>query len=51
MYGDQPFVDVLPLGKTPATSHVCGSNRSLIGVVADRTEVGVLVCLVDLRVG
>ncbi len=35
-YADAPFVQVLPLGKTPATQHVKGSNLCHIGVVADR---------------
>ncbi len=35
-YADEPFVGVLPLGQTPATRHVRGSNHCLIGVVADR---------------
>jgi N-acetyl-gamma-glutamyl-phosphate reductase len=35
-YADEPFVDILPLGQTPATRHVRGSNRCKIGVVADR---------------
>lgn len=35
-FADEPFVHVLPLGKTPATRHARGSNHCLIGVVADR---------------
>jgi len=35
-YADEPFVDILPIGQTPATRHVRGSNRCKIGVVADR---------------
>jgi N-acetyl-gamma-glutamyl-phosphate reductase len=35
-FADEPFVHVLPFGKTPATRHVRGSNHCLIGVVADR---------------
>ncbi len=37
-YSDAPFVTVLPLGKAPSTSHVKGSNRCHIGVVADRAK-------------
>ncbi len=37
-YAAEPFLRVLGLGKIPATSHVRGSNRCHIGVVADRTE-------------
>ena len=36
-YGDEPFLQVLPLGQHPATLHVRGSNQCHIGVVADRT--------------
>ena len=32
----EPFVRILPLGETPATRHVRGTNHALIGVVADR---------------
>ncbi|WP_282061960.1 N-acetyl-gamma-glutamyl-phosphate reductase [Roseobacter litoralis] len=35
-YANEPFVDVLPLGQTPSTRHVRGSNFCHIGVVADR---------------
>ncbi|MEH2469063.1 N-acetyl-gamma-glutamyl-phosphate reductase [Nitrobacteraceae bacterium AZCC 2161] len=35
-YEKEPFVHVLPFGKTPQTRHVRGSNMTLIGVVADR---------------
>lgn len=35
-FAEEPFVHVLPYGKTPATRHVRGSNHCLIGVVADR---------------
>lgn len=35
-YADEPFVHVLPAGRTPATRHVRGSNHCLIGVVPDR---------------
>ena len=47
-YEEAAFVDVLPLGKTPATAHVRGSNRAAIGVVADRTEGrAIVVCAID----
>jgi len=35
-YADEPFVVVLPVGQTPATSHVQGSNFCHIGMVGDR---------------
>jgi len=35
-YADEPFILVLPLGETPATRHVRGSNFCHLGVVADR---------------
>jgi len=35
-YRDEAFVHILPLGQTPATRHVRGSNMCHIGVVADR---------------
>ena len=35
-YGKEPFVHVLPFGKTPQTRHVRGSNMTFIGVAKDR---------------
>jgi N-acetyl-gamma-glutamyl-phosphate reductase len=35
-YKGEPFVFVLPFGKTPQTRHVRGSNMTFIGVAADR---------------
>jgi len=35
-YAGEPFVHVLPFGKTPQTRHVRGSNMTFIGVVKDR---------------
>lgn len=35
-YEKEPFVYVLPFGKTPHTRHVRGSNMTFIGVAADR---------------
>jgi N-acetyl-gamma-glutamyl-phosphate reductase len=35
-YEKEPFVHVLPFGKTPQTRHVRGSNMTYIGVAADR---------------
>jgi N-acetyl-gamma-glutamyl-phosphate reductase len=35
-YDPEPFVHVLPAGKSPATRDVRGSNHCLIGVFADR---------------
>lgn len=47
-YADEPFVGVLPLGRTPATRHVRGSNHCLIGVVADRVPGrAILVSVID----
>jgi len=35
-YADEPFIITLPIGETPSTRHVRGSNFCHIGVVADR---------------
>ena len=35
-FAGEPFVHVLPMGETPATRHVRGSNFCHIGVVGDR---------------
>ena len=35
-YNDEYFISILPLGESPATRHVRGSNFVHIGVVADR---------------
>jgi N-acetyl-gamma-glutamyl-phosphate reductase len=35
-YEDEPFLHVLPMGETPSTRHVRGSNFCHVGVVADR---------------
>ena len=35
-YAKEPFVHVLPLGETPQTRHVRGSNMTFIGVAKDR---------------
>lgn len=35
-YAGETFIEVLPLGETPSTRHVRGSNYCHIGVVADR---------------
>src|SRR6202166_4501153 len=35
-YAKEPFVHVLPFGKTPQTRHVRGSNMTFVGVAADR---------------
>ncbi|WP_227269325.1 N-acetyl-gamma-glutamyl-phosphate reductase [Roseobacter weihaiensis] len=37
-YASEPFIEVLPLGETPSTRHIRGSNFCHIGVVPDRTE-------------
>jgi N-acetyl-gamma-glutamyl-phosphate reductase len=35
-YAKEPFVQVLPFGKTPQTRHVRGSNMTVVGVAKDR---------------
>lgn len=35
-YEKEPFVHILPFGKTPQSRHVRGSNMTFIGVAADR---------------
>lgn len=42
-YAKEPFVEVLPMGETPSTHHVRGSNFVHIGVVADRRPGRVIV--------
>ncbi len=42
-YAEEPFVAVLPMGETPSTHHVRGSNFCHIGVVADRRAGRVIV--------
>lgn len=42
-YAEEPFVEVLPMGETPSTHHVRGSNFVHIGVVADRRPGRVIV--------
>jgi len=42
-YGDEPFIQVLPMGAAPSTRHVRGSNFCHIGVVADRIDGRVIV--------
>ena len=37
-YADEPFLHVLPMGETPSTHHVRGSNHVHLGVVRDRVE-------------
>ncbi len=37
-YEAEPFIQMLPMGETPSTHHVRGSNFCHIGVVADRIE-------------
>ncbi|AXI46144.1 N-acetyl-gamma-glutamyl-phosphate reductase [Sulfitobacter sp. SK012] len=37
-YVDEPFIEVLPMGETPSTRHIRGSNFCHIGVVADRID-------------
>ena len=43
-YAKEPFVHVLPFGKTPQTRHVRGSNMTFIGVAADRIPGRTIVC-------
>jgi N-acetyl-gamma-glutamyl-phosphate reductase len=35
-YAHEPFIEVLPFGRTPHTRHVRGSNRLFVGVANDR---------------
>ncbi|KZY46591.1 N-acetyl-gamma-glutamyl-phosphate reductase [Roseovarius sp. HI0049] len=35
-YAEEPFIEVLPMGETPSTHHVRGSNFCHLGVVGDR---------------
>jgi N-acetyl-gamma-glutamyl-phosphate reductase len=42
-YAKEPFVHVLPVGTTPQTRHVRGSNMLLIGLVQDRVPNRVIV--------
>ncbi|TRD22987.1 N-acetyl-gamma-glutamyl-phosphate reductase [Palleronia caenipelagi] len=37
-YANETFLTVLPIGETPSTRHIRGSNHCHIGVVADRRE-------------
>ena len=37
-FAGEPFVHVLPMGQTPQTRHVKGTNRVLVGVAKDRQE-------------
>ena len=37
-YADEPFLHVLPMGETPSTHHVRGSNHVHLGVVRERVE-------------
>ncbi|MFT7391901.1 MAG: N-acetyl-gamma-glutamyl-phosphate reductase [Paracoccaceae bacterium] len=47
-YADEPFVEVSPLGETPGTWHVKGSNLCRIGVAADRRPGrAILVSVID----
>ncbi len=51
-YQDEPFVNVLPLGKLPTTGAVKGSNRCEIGVVAlSEAEAVVVSCIDNLLKG
>ncbi len=42
-YADEPFLVVLPLGESPATRHVRGSNFVHVGVIPDRRPGRVMV--------
>lgn len=42
-YAKEPFVHVMPLGATPQTRHVRGSNMIMIGVVQDRVPNRVII--------
>jgi N-acetyl-gamma-glutamyl-phosphate reductase len=43
-YAGEPFVHLLPLGETPQTRHVRGSNMIFIGVAKDRVEDRAIIC-------
>ncbi len=45
-YEEEEFVSVLPLGQTPATRHVRGSNHAMIGVAADRAPGHIIIVAV-----
>jgi N-acetyl-gamma-glutamyl-phosphate reductase len=42
-YGNEPFIQVLPMGEVPSTRHIRGSNFCHIGAVADRIDGRVIV--------
>ncbi len=52
-YADEPFLCVLPMGQTPSSHHVRGSNFVHIGVVPDRIagRTIVVACLDNLTKG
>ncbi len=52
-YADEPFICVLPMGDTPSSHHVRGSNFVHIGVVPDRIagRTIVVACLDNLTKG
>jgi N-acetyl-gamma-glutamyl-phosphate reductase len=52
-YADEPFICVLPMGETPSSHHVRGSNFVHIGVVPDRIagRTIVVACLDNLTKG
>jgi len=52
-YANEPFIDVLPVDKTPETGHVRGGNRCQIGVSVpqDRNTVVVTVAIDNLVKG
>jgi N-acetyl-gamma-glutamyl-phosphate reductase len=43
-YAKEPFVHVLPFGKTPQTRHVRGSNMTFIGIAKDRIAGRAIIC-------
>ncbi len=52
-YRDEPFVDLLPLGKTPSTGSVLGSNTVAIGMAYDTatTRVSIVSAIDNLYKG
>ena len=49
-FADEPFVQVVPGDVSPATRHVRGSNRCLIGVFAGRVKgQAILVSAIDCK--
>lgn len=47
-YAKEPFVHVLPMGSSPHTQHVSGSNHALMAVTPDRVPGrAIVLCVID----